>query len=75
VLLVRPCTGAPPWLAGALATMPPDWPSDGRVLLTIATPDDAARPIVRAAAAALRARGVDAHAIVACAPGSNRKVG
>jgi ceramide glucosyltransferase len=74
LLLVRPCTGAPRWLAEALRTMPPGWPASGRVLLTVAHANDAARPITRAAAAALRRCGVDARAIVAAAPGCNRKV-
>ena len=74
LVLVRPCTGAPRWLARALRTMPWGWPASGRVVLTVAHADDPARPITRAAAAALRRRGVDAHAIVVTEPGCNRKV-
>ena len=74
VLLVRTCTGAPPGLADALRTLPSEWPSSARLIFTVADERDAARPITRAVAAALRREGVDAIAVVARAPGINRKV-
>ncbi len=72
VLLLRPVSGAPRWLAHTLARVPMGF--TGRVLLCVDRHEDPARPITRAAAAALRRAGVDARAIVASGPGFNRKV-
>jgi ceramide glucosyltransferase len=72
VLLVRPVSGTPRWLAQALVQVPLGF--TGRILLCVDRPDDPARPITRAAAAILRRRGIDARAIVASGAGCNRKV-
>lgn len=72
VLLVRPVSGATPWLEHALRRMPRGF--GGRVLLCVDDPRDPARPITRAVAAELRRNAIDAGAIVADGAGINRKV-
>lgn len=73
-LVVRPCAGASPWLADAL------WSTGGAVGLTGASvwftvddPGDPAWPIASEVAMRLRAAGLDATAVVAAWPGTNRK--
>lgn len=62
VALIRPCAGAPPWLAAALRSgAEARCPLPLRHRFTVASAEDAARPVAEAACAALRAEGHDAE--------------
>jgi ceramide glucosyltransferase len=71
-VLLRPCTGSPPWLTAALSTVPSGAPGL-RLRFTVDRSDDPARPIAESVASHLRARGVDAATCVLGVPGLNRK--
>lgn len=73
VLLLRPCAGAESSLARALALPPEALPPGSRVRFGVALPDDAAAPFAEAAAAALRAHGMDAALCVTHAAAPNQK--
>jgi ceramide glucosyltransferase len=74
VLVVRPCTGDDATVTRAMATMPTAV-ADLEVTWVgcVADAEDAAWPLVQRCATALRARGVDAHALLTGATGPNRK--
>jgi ceramide glucosyltransferase len=71
-VLLRPCTGTPPWLSTALATVPAGAPGL-RVRFSVDRTDDPALPVARAVAERLRADGHDAEVVVLGGPGLNRK--
>jgi ceramide glucosyltransferase len=73
-LLIRPCAGTPPWLAEALrSTGDAQFVESVQIRFTVDAATDPALPVAEAAAAVLRARGLDARAMVASHPGANRK--
>jgi ceramide glucosyltransferase len=73
-LLVRPCAGTPPWLSEALrSTGDAAFVESVQIRFTVDAATDPALPVAEAAAAVLRARGLDARAMVASHPGTNRK--
>lgn len=74
VLIIRPCAGAEPGLEDnllSIATL--SSAATLRVILTVDSLEDGARPIIEQAAARLRARGIDAHAQLHSPIGPNRK--
>lgn len=74
VILVRPCTGADAGLALALdSTASIVTEHTLRVILSVARAEDPAWPVVEQAAERLRARGMDAAAMIATASGANHK--
>ncbi|MCK6573235.1 glycosyltransferase [Myxococcota bacterium] len=71
-VLLRPCTGTPPWLSTALATVPVGAPGL-RLRFSVDRADDPALPVARAVAERLCADGHDASVVVLGGPGLNRK--
>jgi ceramide glucosyltransferase len=78
VLLVRPCAGAEPELGRTLSSTRAAVGPLGhavRVRFSTESADDAAAPVAAAAAADLRAEGIDARWVVAPTTAPNRKAG
>ncbi len=76
ILVVRPCTGQPTFLAATLAsTSRLRHPGELVVRFTVADARDPAWPLVRDAAARLREDGIDARALVAATRAPNAKAG
>lgn len=74
VLIIRPCAGDEPGLRDnllSIATL--SSAATLRVVMTVDSPDDGARPIIEQVAASLRARGLDARAELHPPLGPNRK--
>ncbi len=74
VHLVRPCAGAEPELVRSLSSLPDTAGARLVVSFCIEREDDAARPAIDVALAALFARGVEARLVISRAAGPNRKV-
>lgn len=76
VLLIRPCSGAEPGLLDNLLSVRTLVTTARlRVIMCVDDADDAAWPIILAAAERLRAAGIDAHAQLLEPLGPNRKAG
>lgn len=74
VLIIRPCAGDEPSLHDNLLSLTElSSAATLRVILTVDSLDDSARPTIEAAAEQLRARGIDAHAELHLPIGPNRK--
>lgn len=74
VLLIRPCAGDEPGLQDNLLSIAKlSTTATLRVVLTVDSPDDSARPILEQVAEQLRARGLDVHAELHPPSGPNRK--
>lgn len=74
VLIIRPCAGDEPGLrANLLSIAQVETAASLRVILSVDSLDDAARPITEQVAAQLRAKGIDARAEVHPPIGPNRK--
>ena len=74
VLLVRPCAGRDPWVEEALGSLAGAKRSFAVTCrLAVADADDGAHPVAVAAAAALRAQGIEASVVLTAARGPNRK--
>jgi ceramide glucosyltransferase len=74
IVLIRPCAGLEPGLLdNLLSVQTAECEAELRVVLTVDSPDDAALPVLEAAAAQLRAEGLDAAVEIHPPTGPNRK--